>query len=152
MFLPSDHPCLIAVHKDGLGLRQVPPTAISPLQLWSCRVVQVTNHKKIMSFSRWVIHAPYPMYRVRGHVSSIRTLQHLFFLCTCGKLWCAPRCVVLGVMMTDDVIYRGISPVRNLNNQKHSWGRYHQLSCMTNNPTSHMEKEPMMHMIHRETY
>ena len=31
--LPSDHPCLTAVHKDELGPSQDPPTTVSPLQL-----------------------------------------------------------------------------------------------------------------------
>ena len=82
IFLPSDHPCLTAVHKDGLGPSQDPSTTVSPLQLRSCRVVQVTNYEKNISFSRRVVHVPYPENRVRGHVSSIRTLQHLSYLCT----------------------------------------------------------------------
>ena len=63
-----------------------------------------------------MVHVPYSENRVRGHVSSIRTLQHLSFLCTWGKLWRAPRYVLLGVMMTDDIIYRGLSSVGNLTN------------------------------------
>ena len=62
------------------------------------------------------------------------------------------HCVLLDVTMIDDIIYRGLSPVGNLKNQRPSWGRYHHLSCMTNDPTSPVGREPMTHMIHRSTY
>ena len=59
---------------------------------------------------------------------------------------------MLGVTIVDDIIYRGLSPVGNLKNQKPSGGRYHRLSCMTNDPTSPVGRELMTHMSHRETY
>ena len=62
------------------------------------------------------------------------------------------HCIVLGVTMVDDIIYRGRSPIGNLDNQKPSWGRYHHFSCMTNDPTSPVGREPMIHMSHRATY
>ena len=150
--LPSDHPCLTAIHKAGSGPSQAPPTTVSPPQLWSCRVVQATNYEKTKSSSRWVVHVPYPENRVRSHVSSIRTLQHLSFLCTWGKRWRAPLVVMLGVRMADDIIYRGLSPVGNLTNHKPAWGRYHHLSRMINDLTSPVGREPMTHMSHPATY
>ena len=91
IFLLSEHPCLTAVHKDGLGPSQAPPTTISPLQLLSYGVVQDTDYEDTISSSRWEVQVPYPTYRVRGHVSPIRTLQHLSFLCTWERPWCTPR-------------------------------------------------------------
>ena len=150
--LPSDHPWLTVVHKDGSGPSQAPPTTISPPQLWSYGVVQATNYEKTNSSSRWVVHVSYPENWVRSHVSSIRTLQYLSFLCTWGKLWRAPLIVMLGVKMADDIIYRGLSPVENLTNHKPAWGRYYHLSRMFNDPTSPVGREPMTNMIHLTTY
>ena len=39
--------------------------------------------------------------------------QHLSFLCTWGKRWCAPP-VVMYVVMVDDSIYKGLSLIGNL--------------------------------------
>ena len=150
--LPSDHPCLTGVHKDGSGLSQVPPTTVSPPQLWSCGVVQATNYKKTKYSSRWVVHVSYPEYRIRRHMSSIRTLQYLSFLCTGGKWWRVPLIVMLGMKMADDIIYRGLSPVGNLKNHKPAWGRYHYFSRMINDPTSPVGREPMTHISHPEAY
>ena len=136
----------------GSGPSQAPPTTVSPPQLWSCRVVQATNYEKTKSSSRWVVHVSYPENRVRSHVSSIRTLQHLPFLCTWGKRWRAPLVFMLGVKMADDIIYRGLSPVGNLTNHKPAWGRYHHLSRMSNDLTSPVGREPMTHMSHPATY
>ena len=99
-----------------------------------------------------MVHVPYPEYRVRSHLSSIRTLYHLSFLWTWVKLCRAPRCVLLGVKMEDDSIYRGLSPVGDLNNQRPSWGRYYHLSCMTNDPIFPVGRDPMTHTSHRTTY
>ena len=114
MFLPSNHSCLTAVHKDGLEPSQNRPTTTSPLQLWSYRVVQVMDCEETIFYSRWVVHIPHPAYQVRGRVSSTHTLHHLSCLCTRIRMWCVPLVVVLFVIV-DDIIYRGISPVGNLN-------------------------------------
>ena len=58
---------------------------------------------------------PDPACQVRGYVSPTHTLQHLSCLCKWVGMWCAPRLVVLFVMV-DDIIYMGISPVGNLKN------------------------------------
>ena len=149
---PLDHLYLTAVHKDGLGLSQDPPTTVNTLQLWSCRLVQVTDYENNKSTSRWVVHVPYPENRVRSHMSSDRTLQHLSLLYTWEKLWRAPLIVMLGVTLADNIICRGLSPVGSLTNQKPSWCRYHNLSCMTNDPTFLVGRELMIHMSHRATY
>ena len=91
MFLPSDHPCLTAVHKDGLEPSQAPPTTVSPLQLLSYGVVQDTDYEVPISSSRREVQIPYPADQARSHVSPIRTLQHVSHLCTWGKPWCEPR-------------------------------------------------------------
>ena len=52
----------------------------------------------------------------------------------------------------DDIIYRGLSPLGNLNNQKPSWGRYNYLYCMTNDPTFLVGREPMKDMSYRSIY
>ena len=77
----------------------------------------------------------------------------VFILCmhlggSCG----VHHCVVLGVTMANDIIYRGLFPVGNLNNKKPSWGKYHHLSCMMNDPTSPVGRKLMIHMSHRATY
>ena len=79
IFLPSEHPCLTAIHKDGLGPSQAPPTTVSPLQLVSYGVVQVTDYEATIFSSRREVQVPYPADQVRSLVSPIRTLQHLFW-------------------------------------------------------------------------
>ena len=74
IFLPSEHPCLTAIHKDGLGPSQAPPTTVSPLQLLSYGVVQATDYETTISSSRWEIQVSYPAYQGRSLVSPIRTL------------------------------------------------------------------------------
>ena len=150
--LPSVHPCLTNVYKDGSGPSQAPPTTVSPPQLWSCGVVQATNYEKTLYFSRWVVHVPYPEYRVRRHVSSIRTLHHLSFLCIWGELWRAPLIVMIGMKMVNDIFYRSLFPGGNLKNHKSAWDRHHHLSRMSNEPTSPVEREPMTNMSHLAAY
>ena len=82
IFLPSEHSCLTAVHKDGLGSSQAPPTTVSPLRLVSYGVIQATDYEATISSSRWEVQVPYPTYRVRSLVSPIHTLDHLSCLCT----------------------------------------------------------------------
>ena len=52
MFLPSEHPHLTVVHKDGLELSQDPPTTVSPLQLLSYGLVQSTDYEATIFSSR----------------------------------------------------------------------------------------------------
>ena len=136
----------------GAGPCQAPPTTVSPPQLWSCRVVPATNYEKTKSSSRWVVHVPYPEYRVRRHVSSIRTLHHLSFLCIWGELWRAPLIVMLGMKMVNDIFYRSLFPGGNLKFHKSAWDRYHHLSRMSNEPTSPVGREPMTNMSHLAAY
>jgi len=49
-------------------------------------------------------------------VSPVHILQHLSFLCTWGNRWCAPP-IVMYLVMVDESIYVGPSPVGNLKNQ-----------------------------------
>ena len=58
--LPSARPCLTIVHKDGLGPSQALRTNVSPLHLWSCRVVTSMKYEATISSSRWVVQDPYP--------------------------------------------------------------------------------------------
>ena len=52
LFLPSEHPYLTAVHKNGLEPSQAPPTTVSPLQFLSYGVVQAMDYEEIISSSR----------------------------------------------------------------------------------------------------
>ena len=45
-------------------------------------------------------------------VSLVHIYQHLSFLCTWEKRWCAPP-VVMYMLITDDIIYQGLSLVEN---------------------------------------
>ena len=49
-------------------------------------------------------------------MSPVHILHHLPCLCTWGKRWCAPP-VVMYLVMADEIIYVGPSPVGNLKNQ-----------------------------------
>ena len=77
-FLPSDHQCLATIHKDGSERSKALPTTVSPLQLWSCRVGQVTDYEETISSFRWVVQVPCSVYRVRVQVSSIHILHYIF--------------------------------------------------------------------------
>ena len=65
---------------------------------------------------------------------------------------CTTIFIMLGVKMVDDIIYRGLSPVGNLTNQKPAWGRYHHFYRMINDSTSSMGREPMTYMSHLASY
>ena len=49
-------------------------------------------------------------------VSPVHIRQHLLFLYTWGNRWCAPP-IVMYLVMADESIYVGPSPVGNLKNQ-----------------------------------
>ena len=46
-------------------------------------------------------------------VSPVHIPQHLSCLCTWGERWCAPP-IVMYVVLAEDSIYEGLSPVGNL--------------------------------------
>ena len=114
--------------------------------------MKVTDYENTNSFSRWVVHVPYSEYRGRSHVSSIRTLQYLSFVCTWEKLWRTPLCVLLGVKIADDIIHRSLSPVGYLKSQRPSWGMCQHFSYMSNDPTSPVGRDSIAYTSHLATY
>ena len=148
IFFPSDHPYLTVVHEDRLRPSWAPLATVNhsscglvewcklrimrglflPLGEWFTSLARRTGFAVVCLL--FVSYSIYPVYALGG---------------SCGVHYC----VVLGVTMANDIIYRGLFPVGNLNNKKPSWGKYHNLSCMMNDPTSPVGRKIVIHMSHR---
>ena len=88
MFLPSDHPCLITVHKDGLGPSHDPPTTVSPLHSYDlaewCKL-QITRRPNL-PLGEW-----FAVMCLLSVSSSIYSFMHMGEAVACTT-YCLVRC------------------------------------------------------------
>ena len=117
---------LTAVYKDGLRLSQALPITVRPLQLWSSKVVEVTDYEETISSSRWVVQDPPE--RIQWLLCVPCPYSTVFILCIhMGEaVVCTTRCYVY----RDGWWYylRGFIPCWKSLKLRPSWGGYHQLS------------------------
>ena len=93
LFLSSDHLHLTSVHKDRLRPSQAPSTTIGLLQLWSYRVVQVTDYEWYPFFL--YVSGSNPLLELPGSWSSITYLYlaaFILFMHARKAVVCATRC------------------------------------------------------------
>ena len=94
--LPFRRSCLTAIHQDRSRPGQALPPTVSPLQLWSCRVVSVTDYEGTNSSSRWVVLDPPERSQWISSVPCPYPTAFILFVHLGGAVVCATYCYVWG--------------------------------------------------------